>query len=214
MSAPANTAWRERLSSPLTWHFIGAGVLAVLTVGLAIRFGMDWAATSGSSTDALAAKQIQLHALDLQTAPLRGLDKKVVASRTEVQDFYSKRIPPNYSSIATRVGELQVDSNVRLSRMQYTQGPPGDELTEITLDVGISGEYPQIMRFINSLERDQTFFVVRAMALTSQQGGLVNLRLRISTWLKPGDVPSGLAPTQPMDASPAPATPVAGKEGE
>ena len=70
------------------------------------------------------------------------------------------------------------------------------------MDAGISGEYPQIMRFVNGLERDQTFFVIRAMALTGQQGGLVNLRLRVSTWLRPADAAaSGLPPTPSRDAS-------------
>jgi hypothetical protein len=34
------------------------------------------------------------------------------------------------------------------------------------------------------------------MALTGQQGGQVNLRLRVSTWLKPSDVPIGLPLSQ------------------
>ena len=34
------------------------------------------------------------------------------------------------------------------------------------------------------------------MSLTGQQGGLVNLRIKISTWLKPADAAaSGLPPT-------------------
>ena len=65
-----------------------------------------------------------------------------------------KRIPPNYSSIASRIGELQVNSGARLTAVQYTQNPPGADLTEISMDAGISGGYPQIMRFVNSLERD------------------------------------------------------------
>lgn len=221
MSAQPASSWRERLTSPLTWHFAGAAVLAVLTVGLAIRFGLDWAATSGSSTDALLGKQIQLKSLDFETAPLRGLDKKVVLSREQVKEFYAKRIPPNYSSISARVGELEVQSGVRLSRMQYTHGVQGAGLTEITLDAGISGEYPQIMRFVNDLERDSNFFVIRDMALTSQQGGLVNLRLRVSTWLRPADVPNDMLPTPPSGAapgstpSPSPAAaPAPGKEGD
>jgi type IV pilus assembly protein PilO len=213
MSNAPSSVWRERLASPLTWHFAGAALLAVLTAVLAIRFAMDWAATSGSSNDALTGKQIQLKALDLETAPLRGLDKKVVEARKQIQDFYATRIPPTYSSISARIGELEVQSGVRLSRMQYTQGPPGADLTEITLDVTISGEYPEIMRFVNSLERDKTFFVVKQMALAGQQAGLVNLRLRVSTWLRPADVPNGLPPTLPTGAAPgAPST--AAKEGE
>ena len=44
---------------------------------------------------------------------------------------------------------------------QYTQGKPGPDLTEIFLDANIIGEYQQIMHFVNWLERDKTFFVVR-----------------------------------------------------
>jgi type IV pilus assembly protein PilO len=221
MSVQASSTWRERLTSPVTWHAAGAAVLAVVAIGLGVRFAMDWIATSGSSTDALKAKQVQLKALDLETAPLRGLDKKAVEARKQIDKFYADRIPPSYSAISTRIGELEVDSGVRLSRMQYTQGPPGSDLTEITLDAGISGEYPQIMRFINGLERDKDFFVIRAMALTSQQGGLVNLRLRVSTWLRPADAEASglpLTPTQgnpPVAPGPAVSGPaVPGKEGE
>jgi type IV pilus assembly protein PilO len=214
MSSRPSSHWRERLASPLTWHFAVFAVMLLLVIGLAVRFGLDWAATNGRSTDALAGKQVELKALDLQTAPLRGLDKRVEESRSQIQTFYGKRIPPNYSSIATRVGELQVKSGVRLSRVNYTQGPPGSDLTEISMDAGISGAYPEIMRFVNSLERDQTFFVIRGMALTGQQGGLVNLRLRVSTWLRPADAAaSGLPPTpKPGETGAAPST--AGKEGE
>jgi Tfp pilus assembly protein PilO len=213
MTDHTSIKWRERLTSPLTWHYAGFVLLLALVIGLAIRFGMDWAATDSHSTDALAGKQIELKALDLQTAPLRGLDKKVENVRSQMQAFYSKRIPPNYSSISSRIGDLEVKSGVRLSRVQYTQGQAGADLTEITMDSSISGDYPQIMRFVNSLERDRTFFVVRTMGLTGQQGGLVNLRLRVSTWLRPGDVPSDLpATTQPGDTPTA--APAAGKEGE
>jgi hypothetical protein len=214
MKIRSNSAWRERLAAPLTWHYAGFTVLLLLVIGLAVRFALDWAAISGRSTDAMQSKQFQLKALDLETVPLRGLDKRVDETRNQIKAFYSKRIPPNYSAIGTRIGELQIKAGVRLSRVQYTQGLPGSDVTEISMDAGISGAYPQIMRFVNSLERDQTFFVVRAMSLTGQQGGLVNLRLRVSTWLRPSDVPSGLAPTPaPGENSPPSPQTFPGKEG-
>ena len=207
----SSTTWRERLASPLTWHLAGFFLLLALAVGLAIRLGLDWAAVDSHSSEVLAGKQIQLRSLEIQNAPLRGLDQRVEKTREQLQDFYQKRIPPNYSSIDARIVELQVDSRVRLTRVQYTQGDPGPGLTEISMDASISGDYPSIMRFINSLERDPMFFIIRAMALTGQQGGLVNLRLRVSTWLRPADVPSGL-PATPADT--APQAPTSGKEGE
>jgi type IV pilus assembly protein PilO len=218
MSRQTPSPLRERLSSPLTWHYAGFAVLLALVIGLAVRLGMDWSATHGSSGDALAIKQFELKALDMQTAPLRGLDKRVEQSRAQIAAFFAKRIPPNYSTIDRRIGELGVGSGVRLTRVQFTQGKPGADLTEIAMDAAITGSYPQIMRFVNSLERNQTFFVIRGLTLTSQQGGLVNLRLQVSTWLRPADAAaSGLPPTpQPGDTQAAPSAPAKpqGKEGE
>jgi hypothetical protein len=216
----------ERLKSPLTWHVVVFAILLVLAIGLATRLTFDWIATNGHSTDELAGKQVELRTMDLQTAPLRGLDQRVAKSRQQMEAFYSKRIPPNYSSISSRIGELEVKSGGRLSRLIYSQGQQGSDLTEISLDAGISGSYPDVMHFINSLERDQTFFVIRAMQLAGQQGGQVNLRLRVSTWLRPADVPSGLPSTTPglsngdgaepssAPTSNAPAPAASGKEGE
>jgi hypothetical protein len=77
------------------------------------------------------------------------------------------------------------------------------------------------MRFLNGLERDQTFFIIRSMQLTGQQGGTVNLRLQLSTWLRPADAEaSGLPPTPQPGEAPASTKPMPstlsnhGKEGE
>jgi len=195
----SSSTLRERLASPLPWHFAGFIVLLLLAIGLSVRLAMDWTAMDSHSGDILAGKQIQLKALEIQTAPLRGLDTRVQKTRGQMLAFYQKRIPPDYSLISSTIGNLAVASGVRLSRVQYSQGAPGADLTEISMDAGISGQYPAIMHFVNSIERDKTFFIIRAMSFTSQQGGLVNLRLRVSTWLRPENVPSGL-PSTPASA--------------
>jgi type IV pilus assembly protein PilO len=205
--------WRERLTSPLTWHYVGFAVLLVVAIGLALRLGLDWTAIDSHAADVVAGKQTQWKAMELETAPLRGLDKRLEKSRAEMDAFYLKRIPPAYSSISSRIDDLGVNSGVRLSRTQYTQGAPGADLTEIDMDTSITGEYPAIMHFVNSLERDPIFFVIKAMNLTGQQGGQVSLRMQVATWLRPADAAaSGLPPTpeeNEQTAAPAPA-----KEGE
>lgn len=191
----------EWLRSPLAWHYVGLAVLVLLVAALAARLGMDWAAANRGSAGELAARRLELRALKMETEPLHGLSGRVAASRANLDQFYKDRIPANYSSIAMRIGELEVKSGAHLSRVQYAQGAADANLAEITMDVGISGEYPQIMRFVNGLERDQTFFVIRKMALTGQQGGMVNLRLQMSTWLRPADAASsGVPKAQPGTA--------------
>ena len=170
--SPNPVTTRERLASPLTWHYVGLAVMILIVAFLAIRLGLDWSATSSNSNEALINKQIELKTLDVQTAPLRGLEGRVKDSRQQIKDFYARRIPGNYSSI--------------------------------------TGQYQQIMHFVNGLERDKTFFLIRSMAFTGQQGGLVSLRLRVSTWLRPADVPGWLPPTPPDTSATAPAA----QEGE
>jgi hypothetical protein len=63
------------------------------------------------------------------------------------------------------------------------------------------------MHFINGLERSKTFFLINGLTLTGQQGGLVNLRLRLITYLRAGDL-NQLPPLTPGDEGPPP-----GEEG-
>jgi hypothetical protein len=215
MNAERTSAtWRERLASPLTWHMAGFAILLVVAVALGIRLGLDWTAMNSHSNQIFAGKQVELKALQLETAPLRGIDQRVEDTREQMVKFEQKRIPPNYSSIDARVGELQVASGVHLSRVQYTQGKPGTGLTEISLDAGISGDYPSIMHFVNSLERDPTFFVIRAMSFTGQRGGLVNLRLQLSTWLRPADAAASGLPSTPAANEEPDHSSTPGQEGE
>jgi type IV pilus assembly protein PilO len=203
MTTPRTSHWRESLASVLTWYWAGVVILLALAISLSVRLVLDWSFTQARFASTLAAKQTELKSLQLETAPLRGLDKQVDRARTQIRDFYQNRMPSSYSSISTRIGALQVASGVRLSRVQYTQGTPVSDLTEITMDAGISGDYPAIMRFINSLERDEMFFVIRAMSLTGQQGGQVSLRLRLSTWLRAADAAASGLPATPKETSPA-----------
>jgi type IV pilus assembly protein PilO len=189
----ARSLWiRERLLSPVGLHAVGFGILAIATIVLGIRVGLDWRTTSQSNEDAIAGRQAELRALQIQTAPLRGLDKKVALSSAQIENFYEKRVPPHASVILEDLGTLQSKTGVRLTRAQYTQAPGSGDLTEIRIDAGLSGDYTAIMRFINGLERNQTFFIIRAMALTGQQSGTVNLRLQFSTWMRPADVPADM----------------------
>lgn len=201
MSNGTRSAWRERMNSTLLLHYAVFALFLIVAVFLAVRVALDWTAVDRRAEQVLAGKQLELTAQELQTAPLRGLDKKVNTARESLKVFYQKRVPPNYSSIAGRFAELAVKSGVRLSRVQYTQGATEASLTEISMDAGISGDYAQIMHFINSLERDQTFFVIRGMALTGQSGGLVNLRLRVSTWLRPADAAASGIPTESAESA-------------
>jgi type IV pilus assembly protein PilO len=202
------------LRSPMFWHWAGVGILSVTVLGLILRLGYAWTVSDTPAIRTLDSKKSQLEALTQETLPLRGLDQRVATTRARIQAFYDERIPANYSLLATRIAELETRSGVRLSHLSYTQGAPGTDLTEISMEASVSGEYPQMMRFVNGLERDQIFFVIRAMSLNGQQSGQANLRLRVSTWLHAADAAaSGLPMTGSGGSATAPPSFETGREG-
>ena len=66
------------------------------------------------------------------------------------------------------------------------------------MDASLTGEYRALVQFINALERDRSFFVIDGISLSGQQSGTVNLRLRLTTYLR-GPIPDEAAPD---DAAP------------
>ena len=199
MSTATAPTMGERLRSPLTWHFTVFGLLLAVAIFMCARLGMDWLATDTHSAETLQIKQVQLRQMKLQMAPLGGLDQTVEKTRGQLKTFFDERIPANYSAIESNMTDLEVKSGVRLSRVQYTQGKPGPDLTPITMDAAISGAYPAIMHFVNGIERAKTFYVIQEMALTGEQNGQVNLRIRVSTWLRPEAAAASGLPMTPVD---------------
>lgn len=178
---------KKQLSSPLNLHLAGVVALALVNIVLGVQVGLAWRKAKGQPEEQLANQRMQIKTLNLENAPLRGLDTKIVQSKSSIDAFYNKRIPANYSSILLALGDLAAKSHVRLSRVQYTQAPAIPTLVEIRMDASVTGEYTSIMQFINGVEREKTFFVIDALTLNGQQGGMVNLRLRLSTYLRPAD---------------------------
>jgi hypothetical protein len=57
----------------------------------------------------------------------------------------------------------------------------------MSIDASVSGDYRPIVEFINAVERDKVFFVINGINLTGQQTGQVNLRIRLTTYLRPAN---------------------------
>src|SRR6202012_6075137 len=108
---------------------------------------------------------------------------KVDLSRTQANDFFGARFPAAYSTISATINDLAAKNSVHVTNLSYNPARAPEGLVELRLDASLSGEYAPIMHFINGLERSKTFFLITGLTLTGQQGGLVNLRLRLVTYL-------------------------------
>ncbi|HEV2276007.1 MAG TPA: hypothetical protein VGR96_17680 [Acidobacteriaceae bacterium] len=194
---------RSKTFSLLNLHFLILGALVILNAVLLTRFIVAWHTLRDASPEQMAQERLTYRTLDLQLRPLLGLPGKVSQAREQQGDFYEKRFPGAYSTISAAVNDLAAQNNVRQTRISYSQTPALPGLLEVRLDASLSGEYAPLMHFINGLERSKTFFIINGLALTGQQGGLVNLRLRLTTYLHGADLDQLTPPQGDQSDTPA-----------
>jgi type IV pilus assembly protein PilO len=183
----------RRFFTVLNLHIAGTVLLGGLMFFLAVKVVLAFHAAGEVNSAGYQTQQIRARQLHSQMAHLEGLPQKVDEAREDGAKFFEQRIAPNYSTIAEELGTAYVKNQVRLTRAQYTAKPAIDSLTELRIDANLSGDYTALMHFINDLERDKNhvFFIIDGLTFTGQQGGLVNLRLRLTTYLRtnPGEQP-------------------------
>jgi type IV pilus assembly protein PilO len=174
---------RGKLVTVLNLHFAGVALLLILNLVLAVRLFLSWTTLRAAGADQLQQRQTAYRGLQLEMSPLHGLPQKVSLSRKQADEFYEARFPSAYSTISATINELATKNSVRLTNLAYTPTPAIAGLAEVRMDASLSGEYAPLVHFINSLERSKTFFFINGLTLTGSQGGMVNLRLRLITYL-------------------------------
>jgi type IV pilus assembly protein PilO len=183
---PRLTARARALLTELNLHFAGVAALLVVVLYLLVQLVFVWQGLNANDENAVADQRAQLRAAEIAARPLRGLDAKLAESTREADAFYGKRLPYATSQVAAELGRL-TGPGVRLTRAQYAydtvlSGPHA--LTQVRIEAAVAGDYRPIVEFLNAIERDKSFFVINGINLTGQQTGVVNLRLRMTTYLR------------------------------
>jgi len=130
-------------------------------------------------------KELQVKTREVE--PLRGLDKKIPVARKEIDGFYAERLPSEDSAISADFGKLAADAGVKIGSVKYTfKDPEPVGVRRVEVEADLAGDYLQLVRFVNSLERSQMFFLVDSVALGGEQAGIVRLQLKVATYLKTG----------------------------
>jgi type IV pilus assembly protein PilO len=176
---------------------IAAAVLAVLDLVAAGVLFSPLVGSAQSRDQKLSMLGTEIQLKTRQVEPLRGLDKKIPAARQQIDDFYRNRLTSEGSEISAELAKLAGESGVKINGVKYAQDQ-GDrtndieqraeavELHRIVVDADLSGDYLQLMRFINALERNKLFFIVDSVELGGEQGGMVKLGMRLETFRKSG----------------------------
>jgi len=164
--------------------------LAAMAVADVVLIGIYFSPLIGTQSSRRARLDQYWRELQIKTRevePLLGLDKKIPAAHKQIDEFYKTRLPAQDSAISADIVQLASQSGIKIASVKYDMKDPEVlGLQRVQIEADLAGGYLQLVRFINSLERDQMFFLVDSVALGGEQGGIVRLQLKMETYLKTG----------------------------
>ena len=139
-------------------------------------------------TDDITQLRSQQNVKQLQVNKVGDIDQKIASASQQISAFYQNRIPVRDSAISDNLSKMAAESGVKLEQVRYSTKelvPAG--LRPVEIEANLSGQYPQLARFLNSVERNQpVFFIVDSIELGGEQNTGVRLQVKLRTFVRAG----------------------------
>jgi Tfp pilus assembly protein PilO len=164
---------------------IAAMVLADL-VAVAVLFS-PLVGSAESRQISMSELSADLQKKTREVAPLRGIDEKIKVAKGQIGQFYQDRFAPRDSDLLAELGKLAADNRVRILQAKYKQeDATGAGIIPAEIEGNFSGDYLQLIHFINALERSKQFFTVDSIGLAGETTGTVKLDVKMHSYLRSG----------------------------
>ena len=178
------------VANPRTLIRVGLGVLAAANL-IALYFVIR---PIGGSAQELAQQALEMHsAIRQQQGVLdrtRLLSGKIESGRGEGDQFMGHYFLPRRTANSTIMSELndlagQSKITPRDSAYALEAVDGSDTLDMMQISANLEGLYPDVIRFINLLDKSDRLLIIESLNATPQQtGGKVNVALKLDTFVR------------------------------
>jgi Tfp pilus assembly protein PilO len=117
--------------------------------------------------------------------PLRGMPQKIVLAKNQIGDFYKDRFAAKDSDLTTELGKLAAENGIHILSAKYKEEDPETSgIVPVEIQGSFAGDYLQLVRFINTVERSKMFFTVDGVDLAGESKGPVHLTIMLHSYLR------------------------------
>jgi Tfp pilus assembly protein PilO len=179
------------LREPGAWMGVVAGVLLVLNlVAAAFAFHL-FGSSPAEVAQQLQSTRQELSAARARLALTRQVTGKVQKARGEGDQFLTLYMTPRRTTYSQVYAEIQ--DAAEKSGMKWKEGtfsPPdpvkgSDDLSMITLSVSFEGPYPNLLKFVNLLDRSKRFLIMESLvAAPLPDGKTLSTMVKINTFVR------------------------------
>jgi len=180
--------WSLRWQPWKIWMSAALGVLLLADLGLTIFLWQG----AGQGPEALQADRdrlaIQAKLLRADVERAEKIRASLPQAGKQCDAFYQQSFldaVTGYSKIESDLGSIASQSGVKTTDLTFKRVEVANRgATEIAINASVEGDYPALVRFINSLETSKNFYLLDSLKLNSAKEGGVKLALELHTYFR------------------------------
>jgi Tfp pilus assembly protein PilO len=170
---------------------LAIGVLVAANL-LAAAFAFHWFGNPAEETQAQVRNtQHQLAAVQSHLTTARTLSSKVEQARSAGEHFLTTYMTDRrntYSTVLAELNRVAVDAGMKSKEKALPPLEPiegSDNLSIMTITANYEGTYPQLVKFVNLLDKSQRFIIIESLQAAPQQGtNNLNISIRVNTFVR------------------------------
>ena len=172
---------------------IVVGLLLAADIGLAI-YSWQLSSSPYTSQRVFDEQAMKLGVLNNDIKSAEFIRDHMPATRKDCEKFEQSLAgeSTSSSSITAELDEIAKKAGLQIvTRTQSQKEVPNRGMVEVTIDATVNGNYPSVVRFVNSLQRSQRFYVVDGLALaadtqTQAAAGTIRVGFHVRTYFREG----------------------------
>ncbi len=160
-------------------------LFCALDVFLIVWLLSPWAPSRARAEQRLRDRQQEFTRLQNEVSGLHRFDHDLLLSHKQMAELFSQGMPPAdkaYSTILLELQRISSDTGAQASAVNFhPKHKAVNGLLQVQVNASLSGNYSQVVHFINELERSPLFLIINSVSLspTQRQGAAGALRLNI-----------------------------------
>lgn len=149
--------------------------------------------TARSAQQELAALALNRDLLKKDIQRAQEIQRHIPDIQKDCAAFEQSLLPESsvYSTVTSELNSIAANSGLRLDNRSFKRAEIKGQsrLTELSIDAQVTGDYRGVVRFLNGLQRSQTFYAVDEIAAQSaaKAGGardLLKVKMHIKTYVR------------------------------
>ncbi|MDQ6759400.1 MAG: type 4a pilus biogenesis protein PilO [Acidobacteriota bacterium] len=149
----------------------------------------------------VADLRVQMRQRQNTIARTRQFATKIEAGRSQGDEFMDDYFLPRriaYSSVLAELNQAATTSHLKPKEAAFATEPieGSDTLTMMQISANFEGNYADLIRFINLIDKSESLMIIEGLNATPQQGsGTLNVTLKLDTFVREdGSAQNGPAP--------------------